>query len=425
MSERGSSESYHSDLEKRLADVLANAGWQVKVPIPNEAGEADIEAQRGDLRYVIEVKAAPDVRRPILQALLASACLRARRHAAILEARPLAVVCAPRLSEAALQDLREYAQMFLGDCAYGFLDSRGRVELHGEGLEGVSAPGAHDQHGPDRPASSSISMVREGSKWWRVAPEMQGMGADELQWRRPVELFGDLGRWIIKVLLAGRIREDYLRAPRVSLRSAAQLAEVADVSAASAWRQVHALREAGYLEEQRDGLKLVRVGDLLRQWARAGHHRAGEIRARWLLPPADGEAELRSALLRYMQGGAPRGEDADSARPRPRVCLSLHSACRHLGLGIVQGIPSSIYVEEVFPRVLQEFGLCESAGGEKVDVHICVPRHPKSVFRALVVREGVPAADAVQCWLDLQGHPARGEEQAREIWDRVLASLEE
>jgi hypothetical protein len=45
------------------------------------------------------------------------------------------------------------------------------------------------------------------------------------------------------------------------------------------------------------------------------------------------------------------------------------------------------------------------------------------VFRASVVRDGVPVADILQVWLDVGAHPARGEEQAEEIRHRVLAPI--
>jgi hypothetical protein len=39
----------------------------------------------------------------------------------------------------------------------------------------------------------------------------------------------------------------------------------------------------------------------------------------------------------------------------------------------------------------------------------------------VVRHHGVPVADIVQVWLDVSNHPARGKEQAEQIWKRVLA----
>ena len=52
-----------------------------------------------------------------------------------------------------------------------------------------------------------------------------------------------------------------------------------------------------------------------------------------------------------------------------------------------------------------------------------VPTVRESVFRAAVIRDGVPVADGLQVWLDVSSHPARGEAQAEEIRHRILAQI--
>jgi hypothetical protein len=47
----------------------------------------------------------------------------------------------------------------------------------------------------------------------------------------------------------------------------------------------------------------------------------------------------------------------------------------------------------------------------------------ESVFRGAVLADGVPAADVIQVWLDVQHHPARGRQQADENRQRVLRPL--
>jgi hypothetical protein len=49
-----------------------------------------------------------------------------------------------------------------------------------------------------------------------------------------------------------------------------------------------------------------------------------------------------------------------------------------------------------------------------------VPKNPQAVFRAAVEREGVPAADILQVWLDVSNHPARGKDQADLLRKRVF-----
>jgi hypothetical protein len=45
------------------------------------------------------------------------------------------------------------------------------------------------------------------------------------------------------------------------------------------------------------------------------------------------------------------------------------------------------------------------------------------VFGAAVERDGVPAADILQVWLDVSNHPARGKDQADVLHKRVLSQV--
>jgi hypothetical protein len=112
-------------------------------------------------------------------------------------------------------------------------------------------------------------------------------------------------------------------------------------------------------------------------------------------------------------------------REGPRACLGLFAASEKLGFRFPHGAPLHLHLEDISSRVLEQLGLAVAGGSEKVDVIVRRPRYPEAVFRACVVPDGVPAADIIQCWLDISDHPARGREHAEQIWRRVLApSLE-
>jgi hypothetical protein len=98
-----------------------------------------------------------------------------------------------------------------------------------------------------------------------------------------------------------------------------------------------------------------------------------------------------------------------------RTCLALFSACRALGLGFVRGAPQHVYAEDLGPAALDALGVYPVANASQAEVMLRRPLFPEAVFRACVLREGVPVADALQCWLDVSGHPVRGSEQAAEI----------
>src|SRR5437667_8579441 len=83
------------------------------------------------------------------------------------------------------------------------------------------------------------------------------------------QLFSDLNQWMLKVLLAPRIPEVYLSAPRGRYQGASQLAEAAGVSVMSAFRFVEEFSKEGFLEPGGGVLRLVRLRELLSQWVAA------------------------------------------------------------------------------------------------------------------------------------------------------------
>ena len=120
-----------------------------------------------------------------------------------------------------LSQLSDYANEFGEGVAWGAIDERGHFELHGPGL---------DSGVPQRQAALfEGEPVRESA---RVV-------------HNP---FSDLGQWMLKVLLADRIPEAMLRAPRQPVAGVAELAAVAGVSPASASKFVSALAALGYID---------------------------------------------------------------------------------------------------------------------------------------------------------------------------------
>jgi hypothetical protein len=73
--------------------------------------------------------------------------------------------------------------------------------------------------------------------------------------------------------------------------------------------------------------------------------------------------------------------------------------------------------------VLQRLGLSVEGAEHNPDAIIRVPGNPESVFRASVVKDGVPCSDILQVWLDVSDHPSRGKVQADEIARRALGLL--
>jgi hypothetical protein len=320
--------------------------------------------------------------------LLSQAILQVRAYAQAFpeSAVPLAVVAAPVISSSAANSLVSFLSHFAPDVAIGILDREGFRHFVGPGLEKLNAAPARRAHRQKLPPPESAY------------------------------LFSDLSQWMLKVLLAPLLPEDLLRAPRREYRNASELAAAAEVSVMSAFRFVRQLRQEGFLDRNDEPLRLVRREELLRRWQAAHLRGAPELPLRWIIPRKS-ERPLPAALHSYLVQPNVKNE------PAPRACLGLFAAAESLGFGFVHGVPPYFYLESLDREVLSRMGLSPEGAEQRPDVYVRIPAFRESVFRAAVVRDGVPVADILQVWLDVSSHPARGEAQAEEIRHRVLAPI--
>ncbi len=376
------------DFEGLVANLFRQHGWRVKRE-PIVAGKrADLWVTRGDQRYIVEIKAASEGRPDRLVPLLSQAILQARAYAqaSAEPVVPLAIVAAPAISPNGANSLKSFLAEFAPDASVGILDHQGFRYFVGPGLENLNAA-------PSR------------------AARRQKLPSPESAY-----LFSDLSQWMLKILLAPLIPVDLLRAPRGEYRNASELAAAADVSVMSAFRLVRQLRQEGFLDKDEEALRLVRRKELLRRWQAAHLRGVPELPLHWIIPVKKGH-QLSAALRTYsVQPGQER-------KQAPRACLGLFGAAESLGFGFVHGVPQYFYLESLDRDVLQRMGLSLEGAEQKPDVYVRVPAFRESVFRAAVVRDGVPVADILQVWLDVGSHPTRGEEQAEEIRHRVLAPI--
>jgi hypothetical protein len=220
-------------------------------------------------------------------------------------------------------------------------------------------------------------------------------------------IFSDLNQWLLKVLLAPELPENLLSAPRERYRTASQLARAADVSVMSTSRFVRQLQHEGFLHESSAYLELVRRGELFRRWQTWAGRRVRETGFRFVLLPGEPQRTLAAAV---------RAADG---------CLALFAAADALGIGFVRGVPPHVYVHQLVPGALSDWKtLVPAEQGESPDLIVRGATAPQSVFRGAVTRESVAVCDVVQVWLDVSGHPSRGNEQAdfirREILEPVI-----
>src|SRR5262249_29378510 len=140
------------------------------------------------------------------------------------------------------------------------------------------------------------------------------------------------------------------------------------------------------------------------------------------------EKQLFTSIAQYLAESNANSVLKSRARSRvvrasPRCCIGLFAAADALGFGFVRGVPPHLYLERLDVDLLPRLGLSVENAHRRADVYIRIPSNKEAIFRAAVVREGLPVSDALQVWLDASVHPARGREQADEVRRRFLKPL--
>ena len=385
------------EFEALLVELFRRAGWNVQERQPAD-GQADVIVASGGKKYVIELKRSAEGRRDRLLPLLSQAILQAQAAARNVSdsAIPVAVVAAPHVPDSVASQLKQFALNHAPNVGVGVMDSEGFRIFHGFGLERFNSERS-------TPSQRGVPVQSESSSY----------------------LFSDLNQWMLKVLLGQNIPESLLGVPRGEYRSGRQLAEAAGVSAMSASRLVRQLSSEGFLDERKGLLRLVRMEQLLRRWQGASQRSAREVPVRWII--RGGKDQVLSAVRSYCSW-----LDAKSSRPQklrpsraagpaPRIAIGLFSAADMLGFGFVHGVAPHIYLEQLSSAALERLGFSIEDSEGQPDAYMRIPENKEAVFRAAVRHEGVVVSDIVQVWLDVSNHPARGAEQADQIWKRVLA----
>ncbi|HET7023686.1 MAG TPA: hypothetical protein VFI39_00595 [Gemmatimonadales bacterium] len=362
--------------QAQLRSILEKAGWTVDHPgelIPG-GRRLDLIAAKKGKRLAIELKGAAEGRPDRLIALWAQGWLQAV-HGAPPGAIPVAVVAAESIAPKAAEAVLQFATEHAPEAHAGVIDRRGLVRFHGPLLHDLRA----------EPVNVA-ARVRSGEG---------AVGGN---------LFSALNQWMLKLLLAPRLDPRFLRAPRESYSGPSALAAAAGVSVMSASRFLRLLSAEGYLDERSVHIRLVRVADLLHAWQRAAESQP-RLEVGWRAK-ARLSGTVFDSLLTDLR--------------KERGCLALFAAARALGLRFTEDFPPYLYVRD--PRTPWE-GFRLAGPGEVVEVYARRPNAERSVFECSVPINGGRASDIIQVWLDVKGHPSRGEEQAGLIWERVLGQL--
>jgi hypothetical protein len=347
---------------------------------------------------VVEIKRSSEGRRDRLVPLLSQAILQAQAAARLYSksAIPLAVVASPHISDSVAAQVKEFALAHAPKVGIGIIDSEGLRVFHGFGLEKFNS---------ERSSRSRVHLPVESPP--------------------STYLFSDLNQWMLKILLGQDIQESLLSIPRGQYRNGRMLAQAAGVSPMSASRFVRELLSEGFLDRRKGSLCLVRREDLMRRWQGASQRAARDIPVRWII--RGDEEQLLSAVRSYcswldanrLRQQKPRADRIPE--PAPRVAIGLFAAADLLGVGFVHGAVPYLYLEHLSMPALEQLGLSVEDAKGQPDAYVRVPENKEAVFRAAVQHQGVPVSDILQVWLDVSNHPARGKEQADQIWKRILA----
>src|SRR5829696_352082 len=102
-------QSAGAQAEELVSELLTEAGWQVQRSVHrNVVPSPDLVAERGDVSYAVEVKAASEGRSDRLVPLWSQAWLQAIRLSGKGQ-RPLAIVVAPRVAPRVAEQVLQFA----------------------------------------------------------------------------------------------------------------------------------------------------------------------------------------------------------------------------------------------------------------------------------------------------------------------------
>jgi hypothetical protein len=234
----------------------------------------------------------------------------------------------------------------------------------------------------------------------RVRPQ-RGLGQPQAH---AGSLFSPNHQWFLKILLLDGMEPKYWGGPqsRGGVLGISHLAELSSKPQPSASRFAALAEAEGYLVRAAGGLRLQRIPQLVECWAyHRFNHPDPALRVSSLYP---GE-NIHDVVRRL------RGCDG--------VAVSGHLAAHALGLGGSTADSARVFVRKI-DAALERLDLVASSTGKDTFSLVC-PQATESVFGGSVDNEGLRLADVLQVYLDLYFDPARGREQAQQVFDRVLS----
>ena len=300
----------------------------------------------GDRRILVEIKSVRAPRIKEVEGQLARAVLQLRRHTGVRADLPVVLVMldryGPRLREHVGRFMREYAP----NVGWGLMDQRGGAV--------VTIPALEVE--------------------WERAPHSAEPDLFHFE-RRDRQLFTDLNRWMLKILLLRDAPENQWGGPRRRPRHPTELAEIAGVSVSKAHHFTRAFEEEGYLRRSGDGLRLVRQEALLESWMQDEKNGSPKL------------VPVRALLPSETTVGSESPESALLLLPRqswPQVALGGVHAAMRLGLSRVGGRQIPLVHTSISIAAAVKTWQLEVCARRDAGMILSQPLYPKSVFRGVV-----------------------------------------
>ena len=368
--------SEHDALEQAAAVLEPILG---SLKIVEAAGDSSVDATgyHSGHRVAVQVKHLETMRIRDLEGQLAAGVLALQRHSSAGEI-PLVVIVTRRFAARAEHAANQFMDTYAPGVGWCLLARDGRLRLKAPDLgldlrEQANRP-------PPPPRATTI------------------------------HLFTDLNRWLLKVMLMRAQPPTSWGGPRSGLpyRNPTELHRVAGVSLETAHRFVRTFEGADFIRRAPEGLRIVRAEALFEQWLHDERTRTPmRMPARGLY----GSVERNDLLMMLEATGT-------------RHAIGGYAACAELGLLHATRQQLDIHVDTDAAQALLNMEL-EACEPRDAMVWIVRSRYRESVFRGATQTDQAPVVDELQAALDVIHDPGRGNEQAKFIVSRLLASLEQ
>jgi len=363
-----------SNVEDLVKRVLESTVPELQIRSPQSGSRyegADLVANHPGQHYVVKISYQTTVRIPELIGSLAASTLVARRIAQATPANPLILAVAPRIGAATVKKVEEFMSLNAHDMAWGLMDFAGTVRLLLPSLD----------------IDIATKPPRE-------------VGARRLDQQYGVQLFSDLNRWLLKVMLLQETPQTMWGGPRERIDNPTILSKIANVSTAKAHRFFQAFKERNFLKLGAEGLMVTRRGALINAWLTEETLQSRkEMPTRCLF-------DQPSSIF-------------DLVRGKTGVAIGGFEACRLHGVLHTQSPYPVLHVTSEFGPYLESLELveCEFRDAQLV---LMRSRYPESIFRGATEYDRLPVVDILQAALDVMPLKPSGAEQASFIVQHVL-----